>query len=175
MRQSPQKTTTAVKQSVNETKLLVMNWKINWIISLGRDSFFSSSAETTQPNSVRDVVQLSQIQILATFEATQQPITTIRLTRFSCSLFFRRTWAASLSSMCGIGPLRKNTCRQNHFVYFVYFISHSNRPVWQKVTLPAHRSLWSTSVSSCGGKVVHALCLSRRHGRLRFSDKLPLR
>ena len=46
--------------------------KINGIISPVCDGSFSRSAATNQQNSVRHVVQLSQIQIIAISEATQQ-------------------------------------------------------------------------------------------------------
>ena len=42
---------------------------INGIISAGYDDSFCPSAATNQQNSVRDVVQLSQFQIIAISEA----------------------------------------------------------------------------------------------------------
>ena len=46
---------------------------------MGCDGSFIPSAATNQQNSVRDVVQLSQNQIIAISEAIQQADTTIRL------------------------------------------------------------------------------------------------
>ena len=50
----------------------MIKWKINGIFSPGCDGSSSPSAATNQQNSVRDIVQLSQIQIIAISEAIQQ-------------------------------------------------------------------------------------------------------
>ena len=55
-----------------EQNLALLKWNINRDISPGRDSSFSPSAATNQQNSVRDVVQLSQIQTIAISEAINQ-------------------------------------------------------------------------------------------------------
>ena len=57
--------TTALKESVYETKLELIKGIINETISLGCDGPFSSSAAINQQNSVRDVVNQSQIQIIS--------------------------------------------------------------------------------------------------------------
>ena len=62
------KTTTTVEQSVIETKFPLL--KQNYLTGCGKS--FRPSAATNQQKSVRDVVQLSQIQIIATSEAIQQ-------------------------------------------------------------------------------------------------------
>ena len=55
-----------------EQNLALLKWNINRDISPSRDSSFSPSAATNQQNSVRDVVQLSQIQTIAISEAIKQ-------------------------------------------------------------------------------------------------------
>ena len=52
--------------------LELLKWNINGIVSTGCDGSSSPIAATNQQNSVRNVAQLSQIQIIAIFEAIQE-------------------------------------------------------------------------------------------------------
>ena len=55
-----------------EQNLELIKLNINGIISPSCDGSFSPSAATNQQNGVKDIVQLSQIQIIAIYEAIQR-------------------------------------------------------------------------------------------------------